>query len=114
MFSKHVDDSSVIHLQKLTKPVFLNFDGTNVTPMGYGRIICTLPKLRKPTWAKIVDAVLLTVTKVEIETAKSLTGIVRNLCNQVPVHHALIVARGERQLVDIRSCVCFYPLILRL
>ena len=33
-------------MQELRNLAFLNFDGTNVTPMGYGRIICNLPKLR--------------------------------------------------------------------
>jgi len=83
MSSKHVDDSSVIHLQKLRNLLFINFYGINVTPMGYGRIICTLPKLRNITWAKIVDAVLLTATKDEIQTVKSLTRTVRNTLSVV-------------------------------
>jgi hypothetical protein len=78
MSSKHVDDSSVIHLLKLINLVFLNVDGTHITPIGYGRILCNLPKLRNITWANRVDDVLLSVTKYEIETVKSLIGTARN------------------------------------
>jgi len=108
MSSKHVDDSSVIHLQKLRNLVFLNFDGTNVTPMGYGRIICNLPKLRNITWAKIVNAVLLTVTKDEIQTVKSLTGTVRNALSVVvkcPIitHLSLLEAKDNLSTLEAVS-----------
>jgi len=99
MCSKHVDDSSVIHLQKLRNLVFLNSDDTNVTPMDYCRIIRTLLKLRDITWPKIVDAVLLTVTKDEIQTVKSLTGIVRNALSVVTcpfiTHLSLLEAKDN-------------------
>jgi hypothetical protein len=81
--SNHVDDSSLIHLQTSRNLVFLNVDDTNVTPMGYGSITCNLPKLRFITWAKIINDVLLTITKDEIQTVKSLTGIVRNALSVV-------------------------------
>jgi hypothetical protein len=51
--------------------------------MGYGMIICNLPKLRNITWAKIVEVVLLTVTKDETQTVKSLTRTVRNALSVV-------------------------------
>ncbi|GFG34592.1 hypothetical protein Cfor_01923 [Coptotermes formosanus] len=78
MSSKHVDDSSVNHLLKLRNLVFLNVDGTHVTPKGYSRLLCNLPKLRNITWANRVDDVLLNITKDEIQTVKSLIGTVRN------------------------------------
>lgn len=83
MSPKRVYDSSVIHLQKLRNLAFLSFNGLNVTPMDSGRIICNLPNLRHITWAKIVGALLLTVTKDEIQTVKSLTRIVRNALSVV-------------------------------
>ena len=116
MSSKHVHDSKLIHLQKLRNLLFLNFDGTNITPIGYGTITCNLPKLKNITWAKIVEAVLLTVTKDEIQTVKSLTGTVRNALSvavRCPFITHIIVARGERQLVETRRC-SHLPRILRL
>lgn len=78
MSSNHVDYSSAIHFRTPRNLVFLNVDGTNVTPMGYGSITFKLKKLRIITWAKIVDDFLLTITKDEIRTVKLLTGIVCN------------------------------------
>ena len=113
MSSKNVDNSSVIHLQKLINLVFLNFYGTNVTPMGYGRNICTLSKLRNITWVKIVDAVLSTVTKDEIQNVKPLTGIVRNALSVAKcpfiTHLLLLEAKDNLSTFEAMSAFTLLP-----
>jgi hypothetical protein len=78
MSSKHVDDGSIIHLLKLKKLVFLNVDDTAISPKGYGTILCRLPHLGNITWTSSVDDVLLSITKENLRSVKSLNATVLN------------------------------------
>jgi hypothetical protein len=78
MSSKHVDDGSIIYLLKLTKLVFLNVDDTAISPKGYGTILCSLPHLGNITWTSRVDDVLLSITKENLRSVKSLNATVLN------------------------------------
>jgi hypothetical protein len=93
--------------------------------MGYG--ICNLPKLGNITWAKITDAVLLTVTKDEIQTVKSLTRTVRKALSVVVrcpfiTHLSLFEAKDNLStleavsafnLVDCESDIVKFAKVLR-
>jgi hypothetical protein len=78
MSSKHVDDGSIVYLLKLTKLVFLNVDDTAISPMGYGTILCSLPHVGNITWTSSVDDVLLSITKENLPSVKSLNATVLN------------------------------------
>lgn len=106
MSSKHVNDSSVIHLLKLTNLVFLNIDGTEITHIGYARILRNLPKLMNITWANRVDDVLLSVTTGELQTVKSLTGTVHNALTVVlkcPFITHLSLFGAKNNLSDLKK-----------
>jgi hypothetical protein len=79
--------------------------------MGYGRIIYNLTKLRNITWAKIVDAVLLTVTKDETQTVKSLTGAVRIALSVVkyPFITHLSLFEAKDNLSTLEAVSAFTP-----
>jgi hypothetical protein len=115
MSSKYVDDGSITHLLKLTKLVFLNVDGTAISPKSYGKIICGLPDLENITWASHVDDVLLSITKESIPSVKTLNVSVRNALTvalKCPFVTHLSLFGAEECLSSLRELVSLVVLTL--
>jgi hypothetical protein len=104
--STNVDEGSVVHLLKLKNLVYLNIDGTSITPQSYGTILSVLPDVENISWSAPADDVLMCVTKDILSSVKSITGTIQNaqiLVQKCPFIKKLSVSNAVDDLSDLKN-----------